>query len=188
MLEAAAEVMQPQPAVRVPGQRNTIRWDLPLGIGLVAADDGADPGLIAGYLFGALLAGNGVIVALPPGWRALGTWLYEVTREVRVPAGVVTLAAEGTSPAAIAATPIHFAAVDLAIESTQSLQAALSDTREDAGQRYIKRLIHAADDLHPGERGFIRQFAHPKAVSVRTLRHGADLPPISGARKHMQGN
>ena len=53
--------------------------------------------------------------------------------------------------------------------------ASLGVTEEDAGQRWLKALISIDDGLRPGEPGFLRQFALPKTVAIRTLRHGADL-------------
>jgi hypothetical protein len=36
-------------------------------------------------------------------------------------------------------------------------------------------MLSPLDGAQPGEPGFLRRFAWPKVVAVRTLRHGADL-------------
>ena len=43
------------------------------------------------------------------------------------------------------------------------------------GQRWIKALLTAEDGPAPDGAGFLRRFALPKTIAVRTLRHGADL-------------
>jgi hypothetical protein len=39
----------------------------------------------------------------------------------------------------------------------------------------LKALLSPLDGAQPGEAGFLRRFALPKVVAIRTLRHGADL-------------
>ena len=43
------------------------------------------------------------------------------------------------------------------------------------GQKSLKALISTLDGPQPGQPGFVRRFAWPKVVAIRTLRHGADL-------------
>ncbi len=50
-----------------------------------------------------------------------------------------------------------------------------ADTMEHGEQRGLKALISVDDGPRPGETGFLRLFAHPKTVAVRTLHHGAEL-------------
>jgi hypothetical protein len=178
VLAAASEITGPQPTVEIPGQTNFVRWDTPRGVGIVAVDEGSDPATMAALIFGPLLAGNGVLVAGSPGPDRVAQSIVECLTRSGVPQEVVGLAPAGASLTALAAGPIHFAAVDLALESTQALYSVLGVTKEETGQRWLKALISMGDSVAPGEPGFLRLFAHPKAVAVQTLRHGADLELI----------
>ncbi|MBF8267021.1 MAG: delta-1-pyrroline-5-carboxylate dehydrogenase [Dehalococcoidia bacterium] len=175
VLAASPEVAEPQPTVAIPGQTNSVLWDTPRGIGVVGADDGADPATLAGLVFGALLAGNGLTMAVTPGPARVSQVLAACLHQAGVPRDVLALAPRGVSPETLAAGPIHFAAVDLALERTRALYRVLGATPEEAGQRWLKALISVGEGPRPGEPGFLRRFALPKAVSIRTLRHGADL-------------
>ena len=63
----------------------------------------------------------------------------------------------------------------MGLEATQRVHARLGVPREDEGQKWLKALISMDEGPRPGEPGFLRLFALPKTVSIRTLRHGADL-------------
>jgi len=99
--------------------------------------------------------------------------LVTACRRAGVPRSCLQLAPAGASLIALGEGPIHFAAVDLGLEQTRRLYASMSVVRE--GQAYLKALISIAEGPRPGEPGFLRLFAHPKTVAVRTFRHGADL-------------
>ena len=68
---------------------------------------------------------------------------------------------------------VRSAAVDGRPALAGALWRALGPTVE--GQRSLKGLLSPLDGAQPGEPGFLRRFAWPKMVAVRTLRHGADL-------------
>ena len=87
----------------------------------------------------------------------------------------VLVLAPGESLLPLAAGPLQFAATDLGLGATRRLHGVLSVTHESEGQDWVKALISVADGLAPGEPGFLRQFALPRTVAVRTLRHGAQL-------------
>ncbi len=78
-------------------------------------------------------------------------------------------------PETLAAGPISFAGVSLTLEGTQAINRVFGVTKEDSGQNWLKALISLNEGPRPGEIGFLRQFAYPKAITVQTLRHGADL-------------
>jgi acyl-CoA reductase-like NAD-dependent aldehyde dehydrogenase len=178
VLASVPEISGPQPTVEIPGQANFVRWDTPRGIGVTAVDEGSDPAILASLIFGPLLAGNRLLIATSSGPDRVVQVIAECLIRSGVPREVVGLAPLGASLTTIAAGPIHFAAVDLALEPTQTLYRVLGATEEETGQRWMKALISMSDSTAPGEPGFLRQFAHPKAVAVQTLRHGADLELI----------
>ncbi len=175
LLGAAPEIATPQPTVAIPGQDNFITWDTPRGLGVVSVDDGSDPATLAALIFRPLLAGNGVLVATPAEVAPTASAIAESAWRAGVPREVLCLAPADAALEGLAAGPVHFAAVDLALERTQALYRVLGETREAAGQRWLKALISVSDGPTPAEPGFLRLFAHPKAVAIQTLRHGADL-------------
>lgn len=178
LLDAGAEIAGPQSTVAIPGQDTFVLWETPRGIGLVACDDGSDPVTLAGLVFGPLLAGNGVVVATTDMPYGFATLLVDTLHDAGVPRDVVRLAPRQASTGAIAAGAIHFAAVDLGGHETQSLYRILGPTDEKSGQTWLKALISTREGPRPGEPGYLRRFAHPKAVAIQTLRHGADLALI----------
>jgi RHH-type proline utilization regulon transcriptional repressor/proline dehydrogenase/delta 1-pyrroline-5-carboxylate dehydrogenase len=175
LFETAPEIAEAQYTVKIPGQDNFVLWDTPRGLGIVACDDGADPGTLAGLVYGPLLAGNGVVVVTTARPYGFARWLVDVLHEVGVPKDVVRLAPPHASAAALASEAIHFAAVDVNLSATQSIYSALGPTPEESGQTWLKALISMGEGPRPGEPGYLRLFAHPKAIAIRTLRHGADL-------------
>ena len=175
VLAAAPEIAEPQPTVAVPGQKSYLQWETARGIGIAAVDDGSDPATLAGLLYGPLLAGNGLVVSVTSGARGVAELLVKGLHRAGVPRDLLALAPAGTPLEAIAAGPVHFAAVDLAPSRVRTLYRALGVIDEKAGQQWLKALIAMNQGTRPGEPGFLRLFAHPKAVAIQTLRHGADL-------------
>ena len=164
---ARYELAEPQPTVQVAGQRTELRYDTPRGLGLLHAT-----GEQASWWLGAaLLAGNAVVAAesaeLAPAIAAL--------REAGVPAEVLRVEPGGIERLlALAASPaVAFAATDAGPALTAELYRRLGPSA--ASQRSLKALVSALDGPQPGEPGFVRRFAWPKVIAVRTLRHGADL-------------
>lgn len=64
---------------------------------------------------------------------------------------------------------------DMTLAATQRVYERLGVTREKEGQRWLKALISLQEGPQPGEPGFLRLFAIPKTIVIRTMRHGADL-------------
>jgi acyl-CoA reductase-like NAD-dependent aldehyde dehydrogenase len=178
VLAAVKEIIEPQHTVKIPGQTNYVRWDTPLGIGLAAADDGAEPRELAALLFGALLAGNGLVVSSGPNSYPAAQLMIDSLIAGGVPADVVCLAPRGYSPEILAAAPINFAALSLGQDETRAVYKVLGVTNEESGQRWLKAMISLNEGPQPGEAGFLRLFAHTKTIAVQTLRHGADLELI----------
>lgn len=182
---ARRELAVPQPLVPVVGQHTELRYDTPRGRGILAT---IGPGGAA-WLAAALLAGNAVEVferpaAGPAGQAAPGATapVIAALREAGVPASVLHTAAGGT-PALLArasAPDVAFAATDGGPALAAALYARLGPTHVD--QRGLKALLSTLDGPQPGEAGFLRRFALPKVIAVRTLRHGADLGFATGAR------
>lgn len=175
VLDAAPEVVDPQPTVDVPGQTNFVLWTTPRGVGVVAVDEGSSPEMLAGLVVGPLLAGNGLLVAAPSVARPFAEALADALWWAGVPREVLAVAPSGATPEALASGPVHFAAADLPEDRTRALHRVLGETDETGGQHWLKALVSMGEGPRPGEPGFVRLFAHPKAVAVRTLRHGADL-------------
>ncbi|MBI2857009.1 MAG: aldehyde dehydrogenase family protein, partial [Chloroflexi bacterium] len=177
VLSAAPEVAAPEPTLAVPGQRNYTTWETPRGKGFMATDDDASPARFVGMVFGPLLASNGLVLAPSARQRGMASVLTSALHAGGVPAAVLALPPEaGTEVAeALAADVFHFAVTDLGAEATQRVYERLGETREADGQRWLKALISMQDGPLPGEPGFLRRFALPKTVAIRTLRHGAEL-------------
>ena len=174
VIGTAAEISGNQRTVHIPGQTNCLNWDLPRGSGIAAVDDGAPPESLAGLIFGPLAAGNGLVVSVSSGYAPLAGLLVEALHGSGVPDHVLVLA-PGESLLPLADGPLQFAATDLGLGATRRLHGVLAATHESEGQDWVKALISVADGLAPGEPGFLRQFALPRTVAVRTLRHGAQL-------------
>ena len=175
VLAAVSEIAQAQLTVKIPGQTNYLRWDTPRGIGLAAVDDGAGPAELAALLFGALLAGNGVMVSSGPRSYPAAQLMIDSLIACGVPTDAVYLAPRGISPEVLAAGPISFAGISLGQDATRAVYRVLGVTNENSGQRWLKALISLNESHQPGEAGFLRLFAHPRTIAVQTLRHGADL-------------
>lgn len=176
---ARRELGRPQPTIPVAGQRTKLRYDTPRGVGLLHAS-GPDA---AWWLASALLAGNSLALYDSRG-------LYPVTEALQRaglppdvvrpdPGGLGALLAAARRPA------VAFAATDGGAGLARALHQELGPTVE--GQRSLKALLSRLDGPQAGEPGFVRRFAWPKVVAVRTLRHGADLglDPVeaAGARR-----
>jgi delta 1-pyrroline-5-carboxylate dehydrogenase len=175
VLKAAAEIGR-HPTLPVDGQTNFMTWDTPRGIGLVAADETASPALFAGMFAGALLAGNGVVLVPPAQLLPLAEMLAGTVVAAGVPAGSLDTALGGPEAAVrLAGEPVHFAVTAMSPVNTRRIHDALGVAHEDRGPDWLKALISMDDGLRPGEPGFLKQFALPKAVAIRTLRHGAVL-------------
>jgi hypothetical protein len=123
---------------------------------------------------GALLAGNGLLVAPAARYRPATLRLIESLHNAGVPRDVLEVSPFGPEAASrLAGLPIHFAAIDLAPSAERRLAAELAKTPP--GQHWLKARISLADGPGPEEPGFLRRFALPKTISVRTLHHGAAL-------------
>lgn len=175
VLGAVGEIAEPQPTVVIPGQVNYIRWDTPRGIGIAAVDEGSNAATLAALIFGPLLAGNGLVVAVPSKLAPLAQVILDALWEGGTPRASLALALDHTVPEVLAAGLVHFAAADLALDRTRALYRVLGRTREEQGQQWLKALLSVGEGPRPGEAGFLRQFAHPKLVAINTLRLGAEL-------------
>ena len=163
---ARRELAQPQRTVPVAGQSTELRYATARGLGLLRAT-GHDA---AWWLAAALLAGNPVAVFDA---SRLATAI-EALREAGVPEEVVQAGGDLAAMIAAAARPeVAFAASDGGPELARTLYARLGLSV--AGQRSLQALLSPLDGPQAGEPGFLRRFALPKTVAVRTLRHGADL-------------
>lgn len=175
---ARRELGRPQLTIAVAGQRTELRHDTPRGVGLLHA---AGPEA-AWWLAAALLAGNSLGLYDSRG-------LYPVTEALLragLPPGIVQPDPGGLGAMLDAARrpEVAFAATDGGSGLARALYRELGPTAE--GQRSLKALLSRLDGPQAGEPGFVRRFAWPKVVAVRTLRHGADLgldPVEAGGRR-----
>ncbi|MEE8421401.1 MAG: proline dehydrogenase family protein [Dehalococcoidia bacterium] len=171
---ARRELAVPQETLQVAGQRTELRYDTPRGLGIVRArgDDAA------WWLAGALLAGNTVALFDSPALAPVVTALLRAG----VPSDVLRLEHGGVDRmlAAARGSDVAFGAIDGGPAVARALWRELGPTAQ--GQRSLKALISPLDGPQPLEQGFLRRFAWPKVVAVRTLRHGADLAlDVAGA-------
>ena len=175
---ARRELGRPQPTIPVAGQRTELRYDTPRGVGLLHAS-GPDG---AWWLVAPLLAGNSLVL-----FDSRST--YPVTAALRragLPPGVAQPDPGGLGAMLAAArrAEVAFAASDGGPALARALHRELGATVP--GQRSLKALLSRLDGPQAGEPGFVRRFAWPKVVAVRTLRHGADLgldPVEAGERR-----
>ena len=164
--QAARRELSPQPTIPIVGQHTELRHDSPRGIGLIHAAGGE----AAWWLAAPLLAGNGVATFASPGLDALRDALYAAG----IPRSSLTNG--GDLPAllgACALAAVAFAATDGGAALARALHERLGPTVD--GQSGLKALLSRLDGPQAGEPGFLRRFAQPTLVAVRTLRHGADL-------------
>ncbi len=163
---ARRELGRPQPTIPVAGQRTELRYDTPRGVGLLHAA-GRDA---AWWLVAPLLAGNALALfsspALPPVVDAL-LRAGMAPEAVRPGGGVDSMLRAARRP------EVAFAASDGGAGFARALNRELGATAP--GQRSLKALFSRLDGPQAGEPGFVRRFAWPRVVAVRTLRHGADL-------------
>ncbi len=175
---ARRELGRPQPTIPVAGQRTELRYDTPRGVGLLHAS-GPDA---AWWLVAPLLAGNSLAL-----FDSRST--YPITAALRragLPPGVAQPDPGGLGAmlAAARSPEVAFAASDGGPALARALHRELGPTVP--GQRSLKALLSRLDGPQAGEPGFVRRFAWPKVVAVRTLRHGADLgldPVEAGERR-----
>ncbi|MBI4296292.1 MAG: proline dehydrogenase family protein [Chloroflexi bacterium] len=177
VVESAAEIAEAEATIAMPGQNNFIDWATPRGVGFVATDNDTGADRFAGMVFGPLLAGNGLILAPSANLKAMAAVLMSALYRAGVPRRVLGVAPYGGPEAAVllADDMFQFAVTDMALEETFHVYERLGQTREDKGQRWVKTLISMQEGHCPGEPGFVRQFALPKTIAIRTLRHSADL-------------
>ena len=177
VISAASEIDGQQPTIEIPGQRNCISWETPRGIGIVAVNDATPSVTLVGLILGPLLAGNGIVVA--PGGRhgPLCDLIVKSLYDHGVPEDVLTtVQLTGLETLVnLAQRSFQFALVDLDEGDTRVIYSVLGITREAEGQNWLKALISLDEGPRPGEAGFLRLFALPKTIAIRTLRHGADL-------------
>ncbi|MBI2859381.1 MAG: proline dehydrogenase family protein [Chloroflexi bacterium] len=177
VLGAADELLQKQATLAIPGQTNYLDWTMPRGVGFVATQTGSSPGSMAAMVFAPLLAGNGIALAPDDDLVPLARNMTHALHEAGVPKASLRLLEQGGPGVALslAEEKFHFAVTDMGLSETQAVNERLAATDEAHGQTWLKALISMPDSLQPGEPGFLRSFALPRTVAIRTLRHGADL-------------
>ena len=174
LLARADEIARPEPTIELPGQQTHVRWDVPRGCGIILTGNGSPPQSQPCLLFAALLAGNGVVVAADGNQRPMAEVCIRALHEAGVPAASARLAPVNVDLAELAQLPaITFAACDAGLERTRRLYAILGDTGGTSESPHLKALITLADGPDIDEPGFLRRFALPKTVAIRTLHLGA---------------
>ena len=79
------ELALDDPGLQVPGQDTFTTWTTPRGGGLLVVDEGASGEDLVALAYGALLAGNGVALAVAPGQRSLARRLVALAHQAGVP-------------------------------------------------------------------------------------------------------
>ncbi|MBI4304646.1 MAG: proline dehydrogenase family protein [Chloroflexi bacterium] len=191
VVESVGEIAEMEATILLPGQKNYINWETPRGRGFVVTDDNTPADRFAGMVYGPLLAGNGLALAPPSKLRAVSKVLVCCLHRAGVPrSALVEAPSRGTEAAiSLASEMFHFAVTDMPLEETRRVCERLGETREAEGQKWVKALISMPEGPQPGEPGFVRLFAIPKTIAIRTLRHGADLElPQVNARTEQYEN
>jgi hypothetical protein len=133
-------------------------------------------------VLGALLAGNGVLVAPDGVRRPEAEGLVRALHQEGAGRESVVLAAEDLDLAATVALPsVTFVAAGAALEATAALYRLLGEVSAAPDASCLKALITLADGPPPGTPGFLRRFALPKTVAVQTLHLGAELELLASA-------
>ena len=171
---ARRELGRPQPTVPAAGQHTELRYETARGLGLLhASGDRA-----AWWLAAPLLAGNALAVFDSPALAHIIGALHQAG----VPASTLHVSGDGRAAMLdLARHPeVAFAVSDGGPALARALYRRLGPTLP--GQRSLKALLSTLDGPQAGEPGFLRRFAWPKVVAVRTLRHGAELGLEVGGR------
>ena len=180
------ELALDEPGLQVPGQDTVTTWTTPRGGGLVVVDEGASGEDLVALVYGALLAGNGVALAVAPGQSAPGAAPGRPPAPggrpaVRAAPGGCRTGGDGEGWLRAARLTLAGGARSPSPPSPPGATAGIQDrlaralARPWEGQRWIKALLTLEDAPGPDEAGFLRRFALPRTIAVRTLRHGADL-------------
>lgn len=176
LLQRVNELDRPEVTVPLRGQQTYVRWDRPRGCGLVVTDERTPLQALLALVAAPLLAGNGLVVAADSRHSRLTELLVRALHAGGVPEASLVLAPAGLDLAATVALPaITFAAVDMNLQRAQQLLRALAGASASRESPYLKALISLADGPAPGQAGFLRRFAYPKTVAIRTLHLGAEL-------------
>ena len=186
LLERIGEITDPEPTVPLPGQDTETRWDTPRGCGVVIIDQGATTSYLLALIVGTLLAGNGITIWPNRERRRLVERLLHNWYEAGVPATAATLApAELDLAATIALPAITFAAVDAGVDAGRKVYRMLAGSSATPDCPHLKALISVTDGPSPEQPGFLRRFALPKTIAVRTRHLGAELD--LGSFEHRPG-
>jgi acyl-CoA reductase-like NAD-dependent aldehyde dehydrogenase len=168
------EIADPEHTRPLPGQRTYVLWETPRGVGFATGDDSSRLEDWLALVLAPLLAGNGLLLAPAASHREATLRLAEALFEAGVPRDVLEVSPYGPEAAVeLAKLPINFAVLDVAEPLERRIAQELGKTPD--GQRWLKARISLADGPGPEEPGFLRRFALPKTVSIRTLHHGAAL-------------
>lgn len=173
MLRQTDEITEQRPTIALPGQETVLDWSLPRGVGLVVVDESAPPSSLGFLTAAALLAGNGVVLAVPHVLGRAALALVLALRRAGVPPTSLVLLPTGQLPDTVPDGRFNFIAADVSLTRAGLLAASLA--RQHAGQRAIPAFMSVTDAPAPGEPEFLRRFTIPRTIAIRTLRHGADL-------------
>jgi predicted delta-1-pyrroline-5-carboxylate dehydrogenase group 2 len=182
LLQQADEIVRPEPTTQLPGQQTYLRWDTPRGCGAVVAGAECPPRDLVAFVVAALLAGNGVAVVAARPVRSASGVLVRCLRAAGVPPTSLLLSGESINLDTLFRQPnVTFAAVRADLALARQVYELLANASAMPGSPWLKALITLADGPSVEESGFLRRFALPKTVAIRTLHLGADLElPITG--------
>jgi hypothetical protein len=170
------EIARPEPTARLRGQQTSLRWDRARGCGVVLTNAETRPADLLAVTLAPLLAGNGIAIDADAGHSALAELLARSLLACGVPARSLQVAKDGLDLRQTLALPsITFAAVDAGRDETQEIYAMLAAAGATAECPTLKALIVLTDGPLPGQSGFLRRFALPRTVAMRTLHLGAEL-------------
>jgi acyl-CoA reductase-like NAD-dependent aldehyde dehydrogenase len=182
LLQQAGEIGNPDPTIDLPGQQTYVRWDRARGCGAIVADSNCSLRELMAFVMAALLAGNGIVVFPHSRLRSATEALIRGLRAAGVPSESVVLAAADVSLVSIIELPeLTFAAVVADLPITARIYELLAEASATPQSPWLKALITSSDGPPIEEPGFLRRFALPKTVAVRTLHLGAELElPLTG--------
>jgi len=176
LVERSDEVARPEPTATLRGQQTSMRWDRARGCGAVVTEAATAPEHVLALIVAPILAGNGIAVSTGSQHATLAGVVVRALLTCGVPDQSLRLmSGEFGLQRTLELPRVTFAAVDACRARTQQIYEILARASATPESPNLKALITLTDGPRPDQPGFLRRFALPRTVAVRTLHLGAEL-------------
>jgi delta 1-pyrroline-5-carboxylate dehydrogenase len=166
--QASHSALAPRPTVDIPGQRNRMVYDRPLGSGLVLAEAPAD--FRHAVLVAALATGNSVTIIAEDEEEALDLRKTATRLDGKQPGLEPLHVMRARDAEALAA----ISAYDFVAGSGEALRAVARAYAEHPHPVQLPAFISPDNGPPPDlAAAFVRRFVRPRLIAENTLRHGA---------------